>query len=131
MSFKLTNPPTEDRSRELWLQHAAGFIIFQDMRNYAIKQIPADTHEKTKEQIVNGIDDAIYGLMMIMDGVVGTLQNDEYKVTIENKIILEKNGEILQSINTLNGDGMCMGFHGWKDGDFGEDDVVTNVSELI
>lgn len=128
MSFKLTNPPAEDRNRELWLQHAAGFIIFQDMRNYAIKQIPADTHEKIRDQIVNGIDDAIYGLMMIMDGVVGTLQNDEYKVTIENKIVLEKNGEILQSLNTLNGDGMCMGFHGWKDGDFGEDDVVTSVS---
>jgi len=97
------------------------------MRNYAIKQIPADTNEKTREQILNGIDDAVYGLMMIMDGVAGTLQNDEYKVMIEYKIILKKNGEILQSINTLDGDGMCMGFHGWKDGDFGEDDVVTSL----
>lgn len=98
------------------------------MREYAIKRIPVDADEKTKEQILNGIDDAIYGLMMIMDGVVGTLKNEEYKVTIENNIILEKNGEILQSINTLDGDGMCMGFHGWKDGDFGEDDIFISVS---
>ena len=63
---------------------------------------------------------------MIMDGVVGTLKNDEYRVTIESNIILEKNGEKIQSINTFtDGDGMCMGFHSWKDGDFGEDDVVV------
>ena len=35
MAYKLTNPPNETRARELWLQHAAGFILFQDMRKYA------------------------------------------------------------------------------------------------
>lgn len=48
MSFKLTNPPHDKRNRELWLQHSAGFIIFQDMRN-AIGRIPSDTNEETKE----------------------------------------------------------------------------------
>lgn len=60
-----------------------------------------------------------------MDGVVGVLKNDEYAVSIESTILLERNGEILQKINTLNGDGMCMGFHGWKEGDFGEYDIYT------
>lgn len=23
------------------------------------------------------------------------------------------------------GDGMCMGFHGWKEGDFGEDEITN------
>jgi len=123
MSFKLTDPPIEDRSRELWLQHAAGFIIFEDIRNYAIDRIPTDSDEKTRAAIINGIDDAVYGLMMIMDGVTGTLQNSEYTVRIESKILLEKKGGILQEINTLEGDGMCMGFHSWKEGDFGEDDI--------
>jgi len=127
MSFKLTNPPAGDRSRELWLQHAAGFIIFEDMRNYAVKQIPADTDAKTRRQILNGIDDAIYGLMMIMDGVVGVLENDEYKVSFESNILLERNGEVIQKINTFHGDGMCMGFHDWRDGDFGEDSIYTIV----
>lgn len=100
MSFKLTNPPNEERARELWLQHAAGFILFQDMRKYAIDQIPDDTDDKTKEKVIKGIDDAVYGLMMIMDGVTGSLRNDEYSVTIENVIKLEKNGETMQEINT-------------------------------
>lgn len=127
MNIKLNNPPNDERDRELWLQHAAGVILFEDVRNYAIMQIAIDTDESTKEKVIKGIDDAIYGLMMIMDGVAGTLQNDEYKVSFENNILLERNGKTLQKINTLTGDGMCMGFHGWKEGDFGEDDVYTIV----
>lgn len=123
---KLTSPPLDDRSRELWLQHAAGFIIFRDMKEYAINNIPQDTDENTKEKIIRGIEDTIYGLMMIMDGVVGNLKNDEYTVSIENNILLEKNGKVIQKINTFYGDGMCMGFHDWRTGDFGEDSIVES-----
>jgi len=124
MTTKLAPPPADDRSRELWMQHAAGYLIFRDMKDYAVNNISDDTDEKTKEKIINGIEDAIYGLMMMMDGVVGILQNDEYTIRIENNILLEKSGQIIKSINTLDGDGMCMGFHDWKEGDFGEDNVV-------
>ena len=120
MTFTLTNPPNEERKRELWLQHAAGFILFQDIRQYAIDRIPSDMDDNTKELIVKGIDDALYGLMMIMDGATGHLQNDQYAVSIENIIKLTSNGETIQEINTFDGDGMCMAFHGWKENDFGD-----------
>ena len=125
MTYVLTIPPKDERSKELWLQHAAGFIIFQNMRKYAIDRIPIEYEDETKHKIITGIDDAIYGLMMMMDGVTGTLANEEYAVRIESKILLESNHEIIQEINTLDGDGMCMGFHGWKEGDFGEDPIYT------
>lgn len=115
----MTNPPDEIRARELWLQHAAGFILFQDMRKYAIDRIPSGTDEVTKELIVRGIDDAVYGLMMIMDGVTGGLRNDQFAVSLESMIKLTENGKTIQEINTSDGDGMSMGFHGWKEGDFG------------
>jgi hypothetical protein len=35
------------------------------------------------------------------------------------------NGNIVEEINTLDGDDMCMGFHGWKEGDFGDDDIIV------
>ena len=114
MTFKLTNPPNDERTRELWLQHAAGFILFQDIRKYAIDRIPGNTDDNTRELIVQGIDDAVYGLMMIMDGVAGHLENDQYAISIENIIKLKRDGEIIQEINTFNNDGMCMGFQGWK-----------------
>lgn len=123
MALKLTNPPSDARGRELWLQHAAGFIIFRDIRGYAIDRIPAETDEETKEKLINAIDDTVYGLMMMMDGVTGTLQNDEYAVRFESNILLESKGKVLEKINTFDGDGMCIGFHRWKEGDFGDDDV--------
>jgi hypothetical protein len=125
MTYILTEPPKDERSKELWLQHAAGFIIFQDMRKYAIDRIPYKQDDDIRQKIITGIDDAIYGLMMMMDGVTGTLANEEYLVRIESKILLEKNDEIVQEINTLEGDGMCMGFHGWKEGDFGKTPIYT------
>lgn len=128
MTYLLANPPEDDRSKELWLQHAAGFIIFQDMRNYALERIPITTNTETKELIIKGIDDTIYGLMMIFDGVSGTLENNQYRVRIESTILLEKNELIVKEINTKDGDGMCMGFHGWKEGDFG-DDAIYMIEE--
>lgn len=129
MTYKLTNPPEEERARELWLQHAAGFILFRDMREYAIDQIPDSTDDQTKKIIIKGIDDSIYGLMMIMDGVTGSLTNNEYTVNIDSIIKLEKNGETILEINTLRGAGMCMGFHGWKENEFGEKDTRPVIKE--
>jgi hypothetical protein len=131
MSFRLTTPPADERTRELWLQHAAGFILFQDMRKYAIDRIPSTVDDKTRELVINGIDDTVYGLMMIMDGVTGRLSNNEYTVTIESIIRLDSSGETIQELNTLNGDGMCMGFHGWVEEDFGKDEInpVNQVNE--
>lgn len=123
MGFLLNNPPEDDRRRELWLQHAAGFILFQDMRQYAIDKISPDVNEQTRQHIIQGIDNALYGLMMIMDGVSGTLQNDTYEISIESNLVLTRDRQIIQTINTLDGDGMCMGFHGWKEDDFGTDPV--------
>jgi len=78
MNKILTSPPIGDRDRELWLQHAAGYIIFRDIKEYAVNNIPGDTDEDTKGKIICGIEDAIYGLMMMMDGVTGVLKNNEY-----------------------------------------------------
>jgi hypothetical protein len=131
MSFRLTTPPKDERNRELWLQHAAGFILFQDMRKYAIDKLPSTLDDKTREIAINAIDDTVYGLMMIMDGVTGSVSNNEYTVTIESIIRLDRSGERIQELNTLEGDGMCMGFHGWVDGDFGMDEInpVNEVNE--
>lgn len=127
MTYQLTNPPADERARELWLQHAAGFIVFQDVRQYAIDKIPDNTPYDIKAKIIKGIDDAVYGLMMLMDGVSGRVSNDDYTVTLESVIHLEHHDEILTELNTTDGDGMCMAYHGWKEGDFGEDDIYPIV----
>lgn len=47
---ELLDPPPEPRARELWLQHAAGLIVFEDVRRYAIDQIdPALTGKRVRQ----------------------------------------------------------------------------------
>ena len=36
---ELADPPSEPRALELWLQHAAGFIVWEDVRKYAREQV--------------------------------------------------------------------------------------------
>ncbi len=126
--YRLLNPPENGRGRQLWLQHAAGFIIFQDARNYAISQIPEQVDTATRLKIVEGIDDVVYGLMMIFDGVSGSLRNAEYEVALRGIVQLVRNGDhqdrVIESLDLFDGDGMCIGYHAWHRGAFGEDPVA-------
>lgn len=124
MNFKLTNPPEDERSKELWMQHAAGFMVFENIRKYAVSKISIDVDCSTRSQIIKGIDDTIYGLMMQMDGFFIPLENDSYRLELQTIIQLYKDNELIQSLDTKEGDGMCMGYHDWMDGDFGADDIV-------
>ena len=129
-NLKLDECPTEARSREMWLQHAAGLIIFEDARQYAIDKIDKTLDDEVRAEIVKGIDNAIYGLMMIFDGVSGHLKGSEYSVELETSAVLSKNNEngkdiVIDQVDLKKGDGMCVGYHGWLEGDFGKDLIVS------
>lgn len=121
--YSLTEPPTDEREKELWLQHGAGFIIFQDARQYAIDEIPANYDDEQRSIALKAIDDAIYGLMMIIEGVSGCLKNEKFMLSIETKVKLQainKNElELVEELDLAQGDGMCMGYHGWREDDYG------------
>jgi len=68
---ELAPPPTEPRRRELWLQQAAGFILFEDARSYVRDRIEPGLDGPARQAAERAIDDAFYGLMMIVDGVTG------------------------------------------------------------
>src|SRR5205823_14123902 len=80
---ELVDPPTEPRARELWLQHAAGFIIFQDVRRYAMERIDPALKGEARAAVEKGIDDAVGGLMQVIDGVTGGLSNANQTVYID------------------------------------------------
>ena len=99
--YVLTDPPGETRARELWLQHGAGFIIFQDMRQYAIDRIPESYDAAQRAAAISGIDDAVYGLMMVIDGVTGGLSNAKLRLTLQTKVQLQTvgDGSLVQEID--------------------------------
>ena len=127
---ELVDPPPESRARELWLQHAAGFIVFEDVRRYAMERIDPALPDETRAAVKKGIDDAVYGLMMVIDGVTGGISNASCTVSIEFIARLvargdSEDGGVLSEIDLRNGDGMCMGYHGWCEGDFGNHPIVV------
>ncbi len=129
-NLKLEKFPADARARELWLQHAAGLIIFEDVRKYAINQIDIALEEDTRAEVIKGIDNATYGLMMILDGVSGRLENSDFRVSLETKIVLTQKTDdekdiILAQVNLMEGDGMCVGYHRWLEGNFGQVPIAS------
>src|SRR6476620_984596 len=127
---ELVDPPAETRARELWMQHAAGFIVFEDIRRYAMEKIDPTLTVEARAAVQKGIDDAVYGLMMVIDGVTGGIWNSNHTLFIDFIVRLARRddlmtGEVLSEVDLRQGDGMCMGYHGWLEGDFGKDLVAA------
>jgi hypothetical protein len=130
--FVLGTPPDDPRSHELWLQHAAGFVIFEDIRGYALAQLAPDLDDQSRAIASRAIDDTIYGLMMVIDGVPAPLRNADYEVRLRTLVRLSRRGEpgeIIKEMDLFDGDGMCMGYHNWVEGDFGQDPVALGRAE--
>src|ERR1700756_2091789 len=127
---ELVDPPAEPRARELWLQHAAGFIFFQDVRRYAIERIDPALTDEARAAVQKEIDDAVYGLMMVIDGVTGGISSASRTVYIDFIVRLatrgdSENSQLLAEVDLRHGDGMCVGYHGWLEGDFGKIPVAV------
>src|SRR5262249_13863555 len=121
---QLAEPPREPRALERWLQHAAGFILFRDVREYARERLAPGLSPEAREAALKAIDDTLYGLMMVADGVTGSLQSSDCSVSVHVSVVLQRGGAVVSDLDLSDGDGVCMGFHGWREGDFGSDPIV-------
>jgi hypothetical protein len=131
---ELVDPPVEPRARELWMQHAAGFIVFEDVRRYAMERIDPALTGEARTAVEKGINDAVYGLMMVIEGVTGGISNASHTVYIDFIVRLAARGHsenrvVLSEVDLRSGDGMCMGYHGWLESDFGIDPVAVPRAE--
>jgi len=128
--FVLASPPDEPRPRELWLQHAAGFILMENVRQAAIDQL--DPQLSTDERVVAiaAIDATMYQLMSVIDGLRGGLNNSQYQVDLHMIVQLRRSDanqeNVLELMDLLDGDGMCIGIIGWLEADYGACPVVKS-----
>jgi hypothetical protein len=131
--YRLTAPPQQARRRELWLQQAAGFILFEDVRRYARDRLDPTVDAATRAAAEHAIDDTLYGLMMVIDGVTGALRNPQNRVELRVTARLvrraDSHEELVEELDLADGDGMCMGYHGWVAGDFGKDPVAVPLHQ--
>lgn len=124
--LELQSPPPGETSFEMWLQHAAGRIFFEDVRGYARGQIDRSLPIEAQAAAEKAVDDAVYGLMMVIDGVSGSLRNEHQSVeiTVAAQLVNRQTGEVAATLDLRTGDGMCMGYHGWTQGDYGDHPVA-------
>jgi hypothetical protein len=129
--FALQAPPQGDRARELWLQNAVGRILSEDVRCYAIERVEQTLSDDARAAALKGIDDALYGLMMVLDGVSGVLANETHRVevAVQARLVSRHLENVVAELDLKNSDGMCMAFHGWLEGEYGDDPVVAQKLE--
>lgn len=121
----LAEPPAERRSLELWLQHAAGTLIFEKIRAPGLATISESASPEVREAVKAAVDATIYALMMQIDGVSEPLIGEEHEVQLNFGVSLWRGETMVESLDLSEGDGMCIGYHGWLEGDFGEDPVLA------
>ena len=124
--LELQAPPKDPRELELWLQHAAGRILIEDVRAYALENVDPDLSAEARAAVEKGIDDALYGLMMVIDGVSGRLGNParHVELSVQARLVERDPSGVVAALDLREGDGMCMGYHGWLEGDFGDNPVA-------
>lgn len=122
-SVPLADPPSDPRERELWLQNVAGFILMHDLRARVLEQVPP-----TPEAAV---DLAMWQLMDVIDGVVGAMHNQRWKVRLRTHVELVRRTDdseeppVEQDLDLFYGDGMGLGLAAWYEGDYGNHPILA------
>ena len=111
------------------MQHAAGWIVFRDVRQRALSRIDRSLPEAAQAAARQAVDDTVYALMQCMDGVSGQLDGQNFSLELHTSIaLLDEAENVAQALDLRDGDSMCMGFHGWVGGDFGADLLASGPS---
>lgn len=127
--LELARPPEDVRARELWIQHAAGTILFERVRAAGLAAIDPRADDGTRAMATEAVDAAMYALMMLIDGVSGGIEGAAHAVRLTFGVELVEGERVAATVDLRSGDGMCMGFHMWREGDFGEHPVLARPAD--
>ncbi len=130
--YELVLPNLETRLRNPgWLQDAAGWILVHRVRSYAVSRIDPALAPEGRAAVEKGIDDTLYGLMMLLEGVSESLSGahasredamEEIRLVLLARHVtcaFAKDERVVQQELNLNETHeLCMGIHGWLEGDF-------------
>ena len=116
--------PEEPRERSLWVQHRTGLLLMTEVRQRVIDDLPADLSDETRAVACKAVDDTLYCLMMLVEGVVAPARDAsggiDFEVDLVGRLVDSGTGEVLHTESLRDGDGACMGLTGWLEGDYGD-----------
>lgn len=120
----MTPPPppeswrTDPDGRWIDAANTFGHHLMQAARDRAFARIPASATPECRDTARQAALDAIYGVLMLLDGVA---DSDDIRYVLRAEVQRADAADTADTIELApDGDGLCMGFHGWVAGDFGE-----------
>lgn len=121
----LSELPDNPRERSLWMQHGVGYLLMRDIREAMHKEIERDVEPKYRQVAQSVVDDTIYRMCMLVEGIGPPLKNGSHTLSVDlvGRLIENATGEVLAEQSMRDGDGITVGFHGWIEGEFGEGNV--------
>ena len=115
--------PRDEHARWIMAGNTFGRHVMAASREYAFEQIPKSATPKERELAEKAAVDAIYGMMMLLDGVSESRIDQEHlaRYVLLSRIFPSGQSEPVDEFELApDGDGLCMGFHAWVAGDFGK-----------
>jgi hypothetical protein len=113
--------PADPDRRLLCAKHTFGQALMKLARDYAVDRIPKGLAPEARAAAEAAAHDALYGLMMMLDGVVAGQIDGAHMLGL--KLLGEvtvTDGAVVETFELApSGDELCMGFHLWKERDFG------------
>ena len=112
--------PREPHRRWIAAGNAFGAHLVAAAIEYAVDRIPAGADAAARALAAKAARDAVYGAMMLLDGVaasdLGPDARAEY--VLLSRVRSRASGEVAEEFELApDGDGLCMGFHGWVAGE--------------
>jgi hypothetical protein len=105
--------------------HTFGHLLLSHARDGAIARLPASTSNEDRALAQQSATDALYNLMMILDGVAGAKADDHHSIEFALIARVRKRDDASPVVEQfeLAPDGeesACMGFHLWTAGEYRE-----------
>ncbi len=121
-SLPFSKWPADPHARWIEAGNTFGRHLLAAARDYAFERIPVSTLPEVRETAKRAALDAIYGMMMLLDGVTDTKLDKSHRV--EYALVARvRTADQLDPVEQFelapDGDGLCMGYHGWVARDFG------------
>ena len=113
--------PADEHARWIRAGHTFGRHLMAAARDYAISRMSKTMTLEERRVAEKAALDAIYGMMMLLDGVANSdLDKDHVVQYVLSAQVIDNGSKVPVEEFELapNGDGLCMGFHAWTAGEF-------------
>lgn len=112
--------PREPQARWMQAGNTFGRHLMSAARDYALARIPASASPAEHEVATKAALDAIYGMMMLLDGVAESKIDETHTIryALVARVFASGQREAIEQFELApEGDGLCLGFHGWTAGE--------------